>query len=116
MALFGLGHAADLARRAPAPEHRELALIDPRRAELAGVIDPQHPLDLRRWRRIAGQRVSRWFAHASVRPAPPRPFARRRRAVTKQMPVIASEARRFQPASETPRTVQAGSSQRTGCW
>ena len=117
MAFLGLCHPADLAGAAAASEHVELTFINPRRAVLAGVVDPQHARDLLGWIAISGQALWVRFAHAIPRRIPPRREGRRsREKAARQLPPITKEASRFHPASEMPQIDQAGSSQRTGIW
>ena len=54
MAGLLLGHAADLVAGPAVPHDRELAVIDPDGAVFAGMVDPDHPLDL-----DVGHRISR---------------------------------------------------------
>ena len=116
VSLLGFGHFADRSRGAAAAEHIQLALINPRRAELARVIDPQYAGYLHGERRVAGQPVRSGSVQTTLR----RILDRRedpRDCVNahKQQPVMTREPRRFHPARETPHKVQAGSSHRTGC-
>src|SRR5215831_13947753 len=115
VALLGLRHAADLVGATAPPEHVELALIDARRPVFAGVVDAQHPRDLLGRVAVSGKALRPAFAHAMPRRIPaPRCGRRNRLKAARQPAVIASEARRFQPASETPHSDHAGSSQLTG--
>ena len=104
---------ADRARRAAAPEHRELALIDARRAVFAGMVDADHRArPSSRRRRVAGQ------AMGGARRCVMRAHRRRRcraQGADADSRRSASEASRFQPASDTPNNDHAAASQRTGC-
>ena len=51
-------HCADRIGRRAVAQHGQLALINPLRAILAGVIDPQHPLGEFPAGRLAGQGAS----------------------------------------------------------
>ena len=57
MRLLRLGHFADRGRGAAAAEHRELAVVDPLGAVLAGVIHADHAGDRLLWRGVAGEPV-----------------------------------------------------------
>src|SRR5690242_5909565 len=114
MALLLLGHLRDLVARPAAPQHRELAVIDPHGAILAGMVDPDHRRD-RVGRRIAWQIRrpfgSRGVAHAVTLREPGRQV---RQPAIVQITVIASDAMRSQPAIETPNRVHCTWSQKTG--
>ena len=56
---LGGQHFLDHGRTLGLAKNRELAPVDLHRAEFAGLIDPDHPFDLGRPRRIARQRRSR---------------------------------------------------------
>src|SRR5215472_11869490 len=115
VALLGLRHAADLVGVTAPPEHIELALIYARRPVFAGVVDAQHPRDLLGRIAISGKALRPPFAHAIPRRIPASRGGRRNRLKAARQPAaIASEARRFQPASEMPHSDHAGSSQLTG--
>src|SRR6516164_7729939 len=115
MALLGLGHPADFPGGATASEYIELALVDPCRPVLAGMIDAQHARDLLRRGAVSGQAPRALVAHAIPRRIPVRRRGRRSRQKTaRQLLAITREATRFQPASEMPHSDHAGSSQRTG--
>src|SRR3954464_8521996 len=116
MAGFLLGHAADLVAGSAVPYDRELAVIDPNGPIFAGMVDPDHPLDLGVGHRISRQVGRALCGHANPRGAPsatPRRRAPCSSAATQQ-PVMISEASRFHPASDTPNSVQAGRSHSTG--
>src|SRR5271169_3277268 len=115
MAVLGLGHATDLGNRMAAPEHREVPVVNARRAIFAGMIDAQHAGDLVHRQRIAGQAMAGCLGHADLLATPVRMFLRARSNAARETPAITTEAKKFKPASEIPNNVQAGSSQRTGC-
>ena len=69
MALLLRRHVADRLGIPPAPEHRELTLIDPARAIFAGLVDPDHAADQVVARQVARQLAFGRLAHAApVRP------------------------------------------------
>ncbi len=115
MALLCLGHAADLASTAATPQNIELPAVDPGGAELTGVIDAQHALDLRRGRRVAGQAVTGCRRHIEPRRLNRRRALYRLENTAMQIAAMTSEASKFKPASETPNNVHAGWSHCTGC-
>src|SRR3546814_8901418 len=113
-------HVADgLGARVPG-EHRELALVDPLGAELAGMVDPHDAVDqgivvevARQPPRALGPAAAIGFAgHARLS------LARCRSLATAPRPTAARPAARiaFQPAMEIPRTANATPSQRTIGW
>jgi len=119
MAGLLLGHMADLVSAATMADHRELAVIDSHSAVLAGMIDPDHPLDLGFGDWIAGQVRRPFRGHATPRGIPRAVRLRRQasracRSAPMQHPAITSEASKFQPAIDTPNSVQAGRSHSTG--
>ena len=57
MRLLRLGHFADGGRGAAPAQHRELAVVDPLGAVLAGVIHTDHARDRLLWRGVAGEPV-----------------------------------------------------------
>ena len=57
VALLLLGHAADGRGAFRAAEHGELARVNARGAELAGMVDADHALDQRRGRQVSRQAV-----------------------------------------------------------
>src|SRR5256885_1003099 len=110
VALLLLGHPPDRVAGAAAPQDGELAVIDADGAVLAGMVDPDHALDLRLGRRVAGQmgrapKPDR-FGHTAPRRMRVRAGAvagRRARANTrKQIAAMISEANRLNPAIDTP--------------
>jgi hypothetical protein len=112
VALFLPGHPADFVARPAAPDHRQLAVIDPHRAVFAGVVDPDHRFDVGLRHRVAGQ-IGRALGNHAVAVACD--TGRRVRAkTTAHTPAMPSEARRFQPASDTPNKDHCTRSHSTG--
>src|SRR3984957_9459531 len=105
-------HLADRTGNMAAADHRELPGIDARRAVFPGLVDADHPRRVIR-HAVAGQiRWAPWgfaFAHAATRER------LRPRTAAPQNTAIASEARKFQPASETPKRDHWTWSHMTGC-
>ncbi len=98
MALLLLRHLVDRARSAAAADDRELPGIDACRAVLAGLIDADHSRRVVHRHPVAGQVGWTFDGHAATREK------LRRRAAKPQNAAIASDARRFQPASEIPNS------------